>query len=188
MSNISFIVATDQNNGIGIDNKLPWHLSEDLKRFKRLTTGQVVLMGRKTFDSLPIKPLPNRDNIVLTRDEDFVAEGCEVLCDIDQVLRLAQLAGETGRTLFVIGGASIYEQLLPVADRLYLTLIQHSFDTDTKFPALNMAQWNELEREDHPEGQPFAYSFVTYKRKHKVVVEPKVEEELVLPASTSKRK
>jgi len=187
MSNISFIVATDQNNGIGIDNKLPWHLSDDLKRFKRLTTGQVVLMGRKTFDSLPVKPLPNRDNIVLTHDEDFVAEGCEVLRDIDQVLRLAQLAGETGQTLFVIGGASIYEQLLPVADRLYLTLIQHSFDTDAKFPAFDMSQWVEIERADHPEGQPYAYSFVTYRRKHKVVVEPKIEEELVLPA-TSKRK
>ena len=187
MSNISFIVATDQNNGIGLDNKLPWHLSEDLKRFKRLTTGQVVLMGRKTFDSLPIKPLPNRDNIVLTRYEDFVADGCEVLRDIDQVLRLAQLAGETGRTLFVIGGASIYEQLLPVADRLYLTLIQHDFETDTRFPALNMSQWIELEREDHPEGQPYVYSFVTYKRKHKLIVEPKIDEELVL-AATSKHK
>lgn len=188
MSNISFIVATDQNNGIGIDNKLPWHLSEDLKRFKRLTTGHVIVMGRKTFDSLPVKPLPNRDNIVLTLDDNFTAEGCEVIRDIDQVLHHAQLAGETGRNLFVIGGASIYEQLLPVADRIYLTFIHHNFDVDAKFPAINMELWVETEREDHLDAMPYAYSFITYRRKSKVIKEQKEEEQLVIKHATSKHK
>jgi dihydrofolate reductase len=167
MSNVSFIVACDKNNGIGKDNRLPWHLSEDLKRFKRLTTGHVILMGRKTFDSLPVKPLPERDNIVLTRDEDFLAEGCRIIRDIDQTLRLAQKAGETGQHLFVIGGASVYEQLLPVADRIYMTLIDGVFDTDAHFPTLNPSAWIEQEREDHLDATPYPYSFITYKRKNK---------------------
>ncbi|MCY9737498.1 dihydrofolate reductase [Paenibacillus alvei] len=128
--NISIIVAMDENGGIGKDNKLPWHLPEDLKRFKQITTGHAVAMGRKTFESIG-KPLPNRTNIVLTRDNEFKAEGCFIAHTIEDAIRIAKSSG--AQELFCIGGANVYDQFLSIADYIYVTQVVGTFDVDTYF-------------------------------------------------------
>ncbi|MDX1252093.1 MAG: type 3 dihydrofolate reductase [Gammaproteobacteria bacterium] len=158
---ISLIAAMADNRVIGIDNTLPWRLPADLKHFKKITLGKPILMGRKTYESIG-KPLPERTNIIVTADRDYQAPGCVVVHSIDEALAACGNSEET----MVIGGASFYEQLLPRADRLYLTLIHENFAGDAWFPAYDPAQWQEIERTDHQpdEANPYRYSFVVMKR------------------------
>ena len=157
---LSLIVACDENRLIGRGGGLPWRLPNDLKHFKALTLGKTVLMGRKTWDSLG-RPLPQRDNWVLTRDAAFAAPGARVFTALDQALA-AHPAGE----LMVIGGAELYRQTLPQAQRLYLTRVHTREQGDTWFPAYDTARFHETAREDHPadERHAYPYSFVTLER------------------------
>ena len=158
---ISIIAAVAENRAIGIHNRLPWHLPADLKYFRNKTLGHHVIMGRKNYQSIG-KPLPQRTNIVITRDPGFDAPGCVVVNSIDAALA----AAEGDPELFIIGGAGIYAQSLPFADRLYLTLVHHSFEGDTYFPELEWAQWKEISKEYHEpdERNPYPYTFVVLDR------------------------
>jgi dihydrofolate reductase len=160
--NISIIVAIAGNNAIGKDNQLLWHLSDDLKRFKRLTTGHTVIMGRNTYLSLPNGALPNRRNIVITDRPGEQFGGCEMAHSVEEALRLAGDADEC----FVMGGGMVYRQLLPVAGKLYLTKVHASFEADTFFPEIDFSEWREVESEyvdaggknEHP------HTFTIYER------------------------
>lgn len=156
MSDITLVVARSENNVIGRGGGMPWHLSEDLKRFKALTLGSAMVMGRKTFDSLP-KLLPGRRHIVITRDPDWRAEGAEVAHDADEALAMAG----RGR-VSVIGGADIFGLFMPVADAIELTEIHAEVEGDTRLD-LDLDGWREVSRERH-EGPPYAYSFVRLER------------------------
>jgi dihydrofolate reductase len=159
---ISLIVAMAKNRVIGADNRLPWHLSADLKRFRKITLGKPVLMGRKTFESIG-RPLPGRKNLVLTRTPHFEAPGCLVVHSIAEAIREAGDAPE----LMVIGGASLYAECLPSADTLYLTLIDQTFAGDTFFPPIRDEDWLECERQEVTDDPAFAspYRFLVLKRR-----------------------
>jgi len=156
---VSIVAAVARNQAIGRKNQMPWRLPEDLKRFRRLTLGHAVVMGRRTFDSIG-KPLPGRDNIVVTRSREWRHPGCRAANSIEAALALAQASQE----VFVIGGAEIYLLALPRAVRLYLTEIERDFDGDAFFPEFDRSRWREVSREsralDGPEG--FVYHFVVY--------------------------
>ena len=158
---ISVIVAMADNGVIGNKNRLPWHLPADLKHFKATTMGKPIIMGRKTWESIG-RPLPGRTNIVVTRDPDYVADGCVVVHGIDAALAAAADDDE----VMVIGGAEFYRQVLPRASTLYLTLVHDSFEGDAFFPELDGREWRELTREDfEPDADnPHAYSFVELER------------------------
>ena len=161
---ISIIVAAGKNNEIGKGNRLLWRLPEDMKRFRNLTTGHVVVMGRKTFESLPKGALPNRTNVVITRDRGLQLDNCVVLHSLDEAF--VRFNGE--EEIFIIGGASIYEQVLPVADKIFLTRVQSSFpEADTFFPEMNPEEWQVINREvfQTDEKNPFSCFFYEYKRK-----------------------
>ena len=159
----SIIVAIAKNRAIGRDNDLLWYISEDLKRFKRITTGHTIIMGRNTFKSLPKGPLPNRKNIVITDNpedcslpEMYPDKDCMMLDSIEKAMKACNPNEEN----FVIGGGSIYKQFLPYANRLYLTLIHEDVtDADVFFPDFDPETWTEIEREDHLDEKP-AYSYV----------------------------
>ena len=156
---VSIIVSMARNRVIGRDNELPWRLPADLRHFKSVTMGKPMIMGRKTFESFPA-PLPGRRHIVLTRDEDWQAEGAEVALTVGEAL---QMAGDCEAA--VIGGAQIYALFSPLADRVELTEIHADFAGDTHMPPLAAGEWHELFREDHPaEGERPAFSFVTLER------------------------
>ena len=159
---ISLIVALARNRVIGRDNQLPWRLSADLQHFKRLTMGRPIVMGRKTCESIG-KPLPGRTNIVVTRNSSFSAEGCRVVHSIDEALVAAGGADE----VMIMGGENLYSQLLPRADRLYLTEVQAEVSGDAWFPEFDETQWQELERESHraDENNEFDYDFVVLARR-----------------------
>lgn len=155
---ITLIAAVAKNGCIGANGELPWHYPEDMKRFKELTMNNVVLMGRKTWESIPEKfrPLPNRKNIVITRQPEYEAPGgVEVHRTIE-----AALAHHADENVFVIGGAEIYRQTIDLADRLEITQIHKEYPGDTFFPTINPALWEEVKRDDHDE-----FSFITYERK-----------------------
>jgi dihydrofolate reductase len=158
---IQIVVIVDENNGIGKDNQLLCHMPADLKHFKKLTLGHPVIMGRKTFDSMG-KALPNRRNIVITR-QDLEIEGCEVVHSVERALELC--SGE--ELISIIGGATIFEQSMNVVNKIHLTYMHHSFDADTFFPKLESAVWEITDQEDHPadEKNPYPYSFITYERR-----------------------
>jgi dihydrofolate reductase len=162
---LALIAAYAQNNVVGIDNKLPWHLPEDLKYFKRITTGKAIIMGRKTYESIG-RPLPNRTNIVITRNADFTAPGIEVVNSLDAAIELAQSINEINGTeeVMVIGGAQIYNESLPKADRLYLTHVHAEVKGDAHFPQVDFSVWKEVGREDYKasETNPYDYSFAVY--------------------------
>jgi dihydrofolate reductase len=161
MTHLSLIVAMDENRLIGNDNQLPWRLPADLAFFKRTTMGKPIIMGRKTFDSIG-RPLPGRHNIVITRDPEFSAEGCEVVHSIE-----AALAGCSDHDeLMLIGGATLYEQTLDQVGCMYVTRIHHSFSGDTWFPEFDIRHWRISEQQDFDPDQSnsFAYSFVKYVR------------------------
>lgn len=161
MNSLSLIVAADENDLIGAHGTLPWRLPKDLQRFKALTLGHTVLMGRKTWESLPRRPLPERENRVLTRDAAYAAEGARVFTDL-----AAALAAPTPGELFVIGGAELYRATLPQARRLHLTRVHtRCAGGDAWLPPLG-AGWSEVAREAHPadERHAHAYSFITLER------------------------
>ncbi|MDD3739127.1 MAG: dihydrofolate reductase [Lentimicrobiaceae bacterium] len=158
---ISIIVAIAKNYAIGKDNKLLWHISADLKRFKKLTTGNTIIMGRKTYLSLPRKPLPDRKNIVLTRSKNFEAEGCVVVNNIEQVFENLSPNNEN----FVIGGESVYRLFMPYANKLYLTVVDREYEADTFFPKINFDEWNIIDEEHLIANDDLHYKNVTLLRK-----------------------
>jgi len=159
---ISLIAAMAEERVIGIENRLPWRLPADMKWFRKHTLGKPVVMGRKTFESFGSKPLPDRLNIVITRDPDYQAPGAVVVHDIDQAI----VAAGDVEEIMIIGGASFYEQMLPRADRLYLTFVHTHVVGDAWFPAYAESQWRELERHDQAadEKNPYPHSFCIYER------------------------
>ena len=161
MTLVSTIVATDERGGIGLGGRLPWHLPNDLKRFKTLTMGKPIVMGRRTFDSIG-RALPGRRNIVVSRRPDLVLDGCSVVPSFAAALAAAADAAE----VCVIGGAEIYQLALPVTGLVHLTKVHAIVDADTHFPALDAADWDEIAREDHPadERHAYGYSFLTLQR------------------------
>ena len=158
---IALVVAMAENRVIGKNNQLVWRLPADLKFFKNLTTGHPIIMGRKTFESIG-KPLPNRTNIVITRQQDFEAEGCLVAHSLNEALMLAQ---QLDSEIFIIGGAEIYKQAMFLADTIYLTEVHHTFEGDTFFPEIDSVLWEETSRDEHSsdEKNPYDYAFVTLK-------------------------
>ena len=163
---ISLIVAMDQNRGIGYQGQLPWHLSSDLRRFRTLTMGHHLLMGRKTYTSIG-KPLPGRVMIVVSKNPDFQVDGCEIVHSLDKGLRFARESGE--EELFIIGGGKIFSQSLPFADRLYLTIVHTASKVDVYFPEINSSDWIEISSLDHSSGPGDDYSH-TYKLIHRRVM------------------
>lgn len=158
--NIRIIVATDKNHGIGINNQLPWHLPEDLAHFKRTTSGHPIMMGRKTFDSIG-RPLPNRQNIVITRNADWSHAGVEAVTSIQDALALTE-----DKATFVIGGAEIYQQALAFAKELIVTEIQQIYQCDAFFPEIDPTVWQEKSREYFvAESNQLHYAIVNYIRK-----------------------
>jgi len=152
---IKIIVAMSKNRVIGNDNTLIWYLPEDLKRFKQLTTGNAIVMGRKTYESIG-RALPNRRNIIITRDINYSVYGCEIVNSIEEAILI------TGGDCFIIGGGEIYRQALDKADLIYLTLIDKEFEGDTLFPDIG-DNWKEISKEDF-ENNDFNWSFIQYER------------------------
>ena len=155
---IKIIVAISKNRVIGDSNKLIWNLPSDLKRFKEITTGHPIVMGRKTFESIG-RPLPNRRNIIITRDEKYEVEGCEVVNSIEEALLL------TGNDCFIIGGGEIYKQTLHIAEQIYMTIVDEEFLGDTQFPELTNS-WYVSKKEDFlsDDKNPYNYSFILYEK------------------------
>jgi len=158
---ISLIVAASANNVIGVQGELPWRLSDDLRRFKEISMGKPIIMGRKTWDSIG-RPLPGRQNIVITRQEDFAAEGCDVAGSIEEALSKARDVAE----VLVIGGSEVYALFLPSAGRLYLTRVHAEVEGDAFFPAISDAEWRLVDEEHHgaDERNEFAFSFQRFER------------------------
>lgn len=164
MSKISIIAAVADNYAIGKSNNLPWHLPADLKHFKELTTGQTIVMGKRTFESLPSGPLPNRKNIVLTSImSEGVNEGYFEADSLEDALELCENVDH----VFIIGGATVYKQCIDKVDSMYITWVHSEFNADTYFPEINFEEWNEVSRVDHPadEKNQYAYSFCEYTKK-----------------------
>ena len=160
---ISMISALAENRVIGNKNSLPWHLPADFKYFKTTTLGKPIVMGLNTFKSIGEKALPGRKNIVLTNDSNYVVpEGCFLATSIEQVLEMTKNEPE----VMICGGASIYKQFLPLANRLYLTYIHQNFEGDTFFPEINMSEWKQMSRQDFQtdEKNKYEYSFVVLER------------------------
>jgi len=164
---VSLIAALSSNRVIGRNNDLPWHLPDDMKYFMQTTKGHHVIMGRKNYDSIPEKfrPLPNRTNIVVSRQANLKLQQCVVVHSLNEGLELTRKAGES--ETFIIGGSAIYQLGLPFADRLYLTEIRTELDGDTFFPAFNITEWKEVSRTPHKADERHAYpfDFVIYERK-----------------------
>ncbi|MGX7262584.1 dihydrofolate reductase [Enterococcus crotali] len=161
---LAAIWAQDEQGTIGKDNRLPWHLPNDLKFFKQMTEDNTIVMGRKTFEGMGSRPLPNRQTIVMTRDEAYRAEGVNVVHSIAEVLDYAKsFSGIT----FIAGGSAIYKDFLPYCDVLYRTVIHHSFDGDTKFPAVSWDDWALINLSEgiQDEENTYSYQFETYQRK-----------------------
>lgn len=152
---LSIIVAVSRNGIIGDRNALLWHISEDMRFFRRTTSSHTVIMGRKTFESLGCRPLPKRDNIVITRGDGAQFEGVRIVHSLDEAVRAAAADTEA----FVIGGAQIYAEALPVADRLYITRIDRDYTGDTRFPDYAAGEWRLVSREEHDRGEEFEYPF-----------------------------
>jgi dihydrofolate reductase len=162
---LSLIVATDENKLIGNNNQLPWHLPADLAHFKNLTQNNIVVMGRKTYDSLPeqYRPLPNRKNVIISRNSNLKIANCEVFSSLETIIK----AFEDKAKLMIIGGMSIYEQALPLVDKIYLTTIHHKFTGDAFFPKLDDNEWNEIESiyNEADDNNKYAYTFSILERK-----------------------
>lgn len=159
---IVMIAAAAENNALGKDNQLLWHLPDDFKRFKALTTGHYIIMGRKTFESFP-KPLPNRTHVIITRQKDYRYEGCIVVDSIEKAMAIVP----KDKTVFLIGGGEIYQQGLPFSDQIELTRVHESFEADTFFPEIDPSTWRLVNAETHPKDEKHKYDFTfeTYIRK-----------------------
>ena len=159
MKEISIIVAIAQNDAIGRDNQLLWHIPADLKRFKKLTTGHTIVMGKRTFYSLPIRPLPNRRSIVITDIEGEEIEGCTMAYSIEDAIEKMDSEKEN----FIIGGGMVYRQFLPFAQQLYLTIVQKDFDADT-FLEIDQSAFEIVEKQEHPDDD-LPYYYINLRRK-----------------------
>ncbi|MBL4643597.1 MAG: dihydrofolate reductase [Flavobacteriaceae bacterium] len=163
MSTITIIAAIANNNALGRDNDLIWHLPADLKRFKKVTSGHHILMGRNTFESIG-KPLPNRTTVIITRNSDYKAEGCIVVDSIEKAIDVAK----EDEQIFIIGGAQIYKQTIAsnLVDQLDITKVHHAFDADVFFPEIDTAIWKEVSREGFvaDDKNKYDYSFIRYKK------------------------
>jgi dihydrofolate reductase len=161
---ISIIAAISEDNGIGYQNSLLWHLPEDLKRFKKLTLGHTVIMGKKTWESLPKKPLPGRINIVITDDPQEVIENSITAYSIEDALNKCGKEDE----VFIIGGGSVYRQFMAIADRLYITHIHKKAQADIYFPLISPDTWETVEKEEHmaDNNDDIPYTYIVYKRKN----------------------
>jgi dihydrofolate reductase len=160
MTALALIAAVAKNGVIGSGNALPWHLPEDLRHFRALTTGHAVIMGRKTWESIG-RPLPGRQNIVVTRQRDFTADGATVVSSLDDALRAVTMSSPA----FCIGGGELYALALPRATTLHCTQIDGEFAGDTRFPEIDASQWRETSREEHRAPDGFGYAFVTLERR-----------------------
>jgi dihydrofolate reductase len=160
---ISMLLAADEQNGIGINNGLLCHLPADLKYFKQVTTGHCIAMGRKTFDSIG-KPLPNRTNIVITRNKHLAIEGCVMAGSIEEAIAFARKQNET--ELVIIGGGVIFKETLPITDKIYFTRIHHTFEADTFFPVIDESEFKMVKNEFHApdEKNAYPYSFQVFER------------------------
>jgi dihydrofolate reductase len=157
---ISIIAAVAKNRAIGKDNKLLWHISEDLQRFKKITSGHPMIMGQKTFESLG-KPLPNRTNIILTLDKSYQALGCIIAHSIEEAVKIA--SEKDKEEIFFIGGGSVYSQAIKFADKLYLTLVEGEYDADTFFP--DYSEFKKITFEEPHESAGYRYKFLELERK-----------------------
>ena len=158
---ISIIAAVADNMAIGIKNSLPWNMPADMEHFRKATTGKPIIMGTRTFESIG-RALPGRKNIVLSSDPNYKAEGCAVAGSIEEALKEAEGSEE----VMIAGGASVYKQFLPLANRLYLTFIHHNFEGDSFFPKFDRKEWQEIERIDNKadEKNAFDYSFIVFEK------------------------
>ncbi|WP_091431403.1 dihydrofolate reductase [Flavobacterium degerlachei] len=159
---IIMIAAASENNALGKNNELVWHLPNDFKRFKNLTSGHHIIMGRKTFESFP-KPLPNRTHIVISRQEDYNPEGCLVVSSMEKALEICP----KDETSFIIGGGEIYKLGMPFSDKIELTVVHHNFEADAFFPEINIEEWEitSSEFQSKDEKHLFDYTYQTYSRK-----------------------
>jgi dihydrofolate reductase len=161
---VSIIVAVAENGVIGAGNKLIWHLPEDLKNFKKLTTGHHIIMGRKTYESIG-RPLPNRVSVIVTRNPDYRQEGCEVVNSIREAVELAENKQES--EAFIIGGGQIYQDALPSVDKIYFTRVHHHFEGDVFFSELKQEEWNVLSEQSYQLDEKHKYSFTIYEMKRR---------------------
>lgn len=159
---ITIIAAIAENNALGKDNQLLWHLPDDFKRFKNITTGHYIIMGRKTFESFP-KPLPNRIHVIISRQKNYSQLNCIVVTSLQEAIE----ACPKNEEVFIIGGGEIYNQSIAIADKLDITRVNHSFEADTFFPEIDMSKWKLIFNEFHPkdEKHKFDFSFETFIRK-----------------------
>ena len=159
---ITLIAAVAVNNALGKDNQLLWHLLDDFKRFKNITSGHYIIMGRKTFESFP-KPLPNRTHVIITRQKDYTSENCIVVDSLQKAIAVCPKDEE----IFIIGGGEIYNQSIEMADKLDITRVHHTFDADTFFPKIDLNKWKLTSEEFHPKDEKhhFDFTFQTYLRK-----------------------
>ena len=166
-STITIIAAIATNNALGKDNDLIWHLPADLKRFKKVTSGHHILMGRKTYESIG-KPLPNRTTVIITRNKEYKAAGCMVVDSIEKAIEVAKAAAQ----VFIIGGAQIYQQAMNsnLVDRLDITEVHHAFDADVYFPEITSEDWIQVSKEDFmaDDKNKYDYSFVSYKKRSRL--------------------
>lgn len=155
---LSYIVAMDIQQAIGLNNALPWRLPAELAYFKKTTMNHTILMGRKTYESIG-KPLPNRTNVILTQNKDYEAEGCVIVHSVEEALELAK-----NQEVFVIGGAEVFQLFMPLVERLYITLIEHEFEADTFFPEFDIEEWVLQSSEEgiKDDKNPYDYSFLVY--------------------------
>lgn len=160
--NLEIVVAIDERGGIGKDNQLLWHLPADLKHFKQITSGYPVIMGRKTYDSIG-RPLPNRRNIIISRQQDLKIEGTEVLNSLEAAIELVK----NEEKAFIIGGAEIFAAAMPRVGTIHLTVVHAGFEADTFFPQIRDDEWIKLDEESHQpdEKNAFPYTFITYRRR-----------------------
>lgn len=159
---ITVIAAVAENNALGKENQLLWHLPDDFKRFKAITSGHYIIMGRKTFESFP-KPLPNRTHVIISRQPNYQPEGCIVVNSLEKAIEACPKTEE----VFIIGGGEIYRQSIELADKLDLTKVHASFEGDTYFPEINLTQWKLVFEEFHPKDDrhDYAFTFQTYLKK-----------------------
>ena len=159
---IILIAAAAENNALGKDNDLIWHLPDDFKRFKAITTGHYIIMGRKTFESFP-KPLPNRTHIIITRQKSYHPDGCLIAASLEKAIEMAP----KNEDVFIIGGGEIYKQSIEIADKIELTRVHHHFEADTFFPEIDEKKWRLITEAYHPkdEKHAFDFTFQTYLKK-----------------------
>lgn len=164
MNNLIIIAAAAENNALGKDNQLLWHLPDDFKRFKAITTGHPIIMGRKTFESFP-KPLPNRFHIIITRDTSYSTshDDCKIVHSLKQALSMV----DQNKEAYIIGGGEIYSQAMEFADMIELTRVHGNYEADTYFPEIDLKEWELLKEEFHPsdEKHKVSFSYLTYKRR-----------------------